>query len=115
MTSAGATTLGAGAVAAASTFPAPYVKAQGPIRWRLQTYAGPALAEHVIKKSIDAFNTVANGEMEIELFYADQIVPTMALVPPGWERPNFKASATFLSCPLESTFFRSTPLPCCAA
>ena len=76
---AGTATLGAGAVAAASTFPAPYVKAQGPIRWRLQTYAGPALAEFVIKPSIDEFNRVANGEMEIELFYADQLVPTPEL------------------------------------
>ncbi|CAN5490585.1 TRAP transporter substrate-binding protein [soil metagenome] len=46
------------------------------IKWRLQTYAGAALAEHVIKPSIDAFNAAANGEMVIELFYADQLVPT---------------------------------------
>ncbi len=65
----------AGAVAA-STLSAPYVKAQGTIKWRLQTYAGPALAEHVIKPSIDAFNKVANGDMVIELYTADQLVPT---------------------------------------
>ncbi len=53
----------------------PYVKAQSPIKWRLQTYAGPALAEHVIKPAIDAFNVAANGEMEIELYTADQLVP----------------------------------------
>ncbi len=70
---AGAVTAGA---VAATTFPAPYVKAQGTIKWRLQTYAGPALAAHVIKPSIDAFNKVANGEMVIELFTADQLVPT---------------------------------------
>jgi TRAP-type mannitol/chloroaromatic compound transport system substrate-binding protein len=65
------------AVAGASTLSAPYVAtAQSTIRWRLQTYAGPALAEHVIKPSIDAFNKAANGEMEIELFFADQLVPT---------------------------------------
>ncbi|GBD43849.1 Monocarboxylate 2-oxoacid-binding periplasmic protein [bacterium HR40] len=69
---AGATVLGA---TAASSFPAPYVKAQRTIRWRMQTYAGPALGEHVIKNSIDAFNRAANGEMEIELYYADQLVP----------------------------------------
>ena len=46
------------------------------IRWRLQTYVGPALGAHVIKPSIDAFNKVANGEMEIQLYYADQLVPT---------------------------------------
>jgi TRAP-type mannitol/chloroaromatic compound transport system substrate-binding protein len=65
------------ATVGAATVGAPYVHAQsGPIRWRLQTYAGPALAEHVIKPSIDAFNKAANGEMEIELYYADQLVPT---------------------------------------
>jgi hypothetical protein len=37
----------------------------------------PALAEHVIKPAIDSFNKIANGdEMEIELFFADQLVPT---------------------------------------
>ena len=65
----------AGAVAA-STLAAPYVKAQGTIKWRLQTYAGVALAEHVVKPAIDAFNKVANGEMVIELYTADQLVPT---------------------------------------
>ncbi len=70
---------GAGAVtvaAGASALAAPAVHAQSKISWRLQTYAGPALAEHVIKPSIDAFNKAANGEMEIELFFADQLVPT---------------------------------------
>ncbi len=65
----------AGAVAA-TTLNAPNVRAQKTIKWRLQTYAGPALAAHVIKPSIDAFNKVANGEMVIELFHADQLVPT---------------------------------------
>ena len=70
---AGATSASAAAVTAIG---APYVaKAQSPIRWRLQTYAGAALAEHVIKPSIDAFNTAANGEMVIELYTADQLVP----------------------------------------
>ncbi|WP_299391600.1 TRAP transporter substrate-binding protein [Pelagibius sp.] len=64
------------AAVGAGTLAAPYVKAQSKITWRLQTYAGPALAEHVIKPSIDAFNKVANGEMEIELYFADQLVPT---------------------------------------
>jgi TRAP-type mannitol/chloroaromatic compound transport system substrate-binding protein len=63
----------AGAVAA--TFPAPQVMAQAPIKWRLQTYAGPALADHVIKNSIDWFNKAANGQMVVELFTADQLVP----------------------------------------
>jgi TRAP-type mannitol/chloroaromatic compound transport system substrate-binding protein len=68
---------GAGAAAAAAAV-APWVHAQKKtkIRWRMQTYAGPALAEHVIKPSIDMFNKIANGEMEIRLYYADQLVPT---------------------------------------
>jgi len=70
---AGATTAGA---VAATTISAPYVKAQSTIKWRLQTYAGAALAEHVIKPAIDDFNKVANGEMVIELYTADQLVPT---------------------------------------
>ena len=64
----------AGAVGA-STLAMPYVKAQSPIRWRLQTYAGPALAEHVVGNAIEWFNTAANGEMVIELYTADQLVP----------------------------------------
>ena len=62
----------------ATTLGAPFVHAQSTkkITWRLQTYAGAALAEHVIKPSIDAFNKAANGEMEIQLYFADQLVPT---------------------------------------
>ncbi|MDO5640820.1 MAG: twin-arginine translocation signal domain-containing protein [Paracoccus sp. (in: a-proteobacteria)] len=70
----------AGIGAAASTLAAPAVLAQGaPIRWRLQTYSGAPLGAHVIKPQIDAFNAAANGEMEIELYYADQLVPTADL------------------------------------
>jgi TRAP-type mannitol/chloroaromatic compound transport system substrate-binding protein len=53
-----------------------YAEEPKKITWRLQTYAGPALGEHVIKPSIDAFNKAANGQMEIQLYYADQLVPT---------------------------------------
>ncbi|MEE8212706.1 MAG: hypothetical protein V3T85_12390, partial [Acidiferrobacterales bacterium] len=69
---------GVGTVAAVAAVNAPFVHAQKKtkIKWRLQTYAGAALAEHVIKPSLDAFNKVANGEMVIELFTADQLVPT---------------------------------------
>ena len=65
-----------GAAAAASTLAAPPAIAQEPIRWRLQTYAGSTLGQEVTKPVVDAFNAAANGEMEIELFFADQIVPT---------------------------------------
>ncbi|MDO9127568.1 TRAP transporter substrate-binding protein [Parvibaculum sp.] len=67
---AGVAAVGAGALAAPNV-----VRAQAPIKWRLQTYAGASLAEHVIKPSIDAFNNAANGEMVIELYTADQLVP----------------------------------------
>src|SRR5687768_14198681 len=69
---AGLTTAGA---AGATTLAMPYVKAQSPITWRMQTYAGPALADHVVKNSIDWFNKAANGEMVIDLYTADQLVP----------------------------------------
>ena len=78
---AGVATVGA---VAASTLSAPAVLGQGTIKWRLQTYAGPSLAAHVIKPSIDAFNKVANGEMVIELFTADQLVPTGELDGIAW-------------------------------
>ncbi|WP_319529935.1 substrate-binding domain-containing protein [uncultured Cohaesibacter sp.] len=64
----------------AATLAAPaIVKAQAPIKWRLQSYSGAPLGAHVIKPQIDAFNKAANGEMEIELYYADQLVPTSEL------------------------------------
>ncbi len=69
-----------GAVGGAAALAAPaVVKAQAPIKWRLQTYAGPALAEQVIKPAIDSFNLIAQGQMEIELYTADQLVPTAEL------------------------------------
>jgi len=49
--------------------------AAAPIRWRLQSYAGPALNQHVCKNAIDEFNIAANGEMFIEVYTADQLVP----------------------------------------
>ncbi|HHH89280.1 MAG TPA: twin-arginine translocation signal domain-containing protein, partial [Aliiroseovarius sp.] len=67
------TTAGVGALAAPLATPA---IAQSKIKWRMQTYAGPALAEHVIKPAIDQFNKIAGDDMEIELFFADQLVPT---------------------------------------
>ncbi len=69
--------LATGAFGAAGALAAPAVVAQtGPIKWRLQTYSGAPLGAHVIKPQIEAFNAAANGEMEIELYYADQLVPT---------------------------------------
>ena len=69
---------GAAAGAAAAPLAAPAI-AQSTITWRMQTYAGPALAEHVIDPAIKMFNTIAGDRMQIELFYADQLVPTGAL------------------------------------
>lgn len=64
---------GVGAVGASLAAPA---IAQSKIKWRMQTYAGAALAEHVVKPAIDKFNAIAGDEMEIELYFADQLVPT---------------------------------------
>ncbi len=69
--------LSSAGLAGAATLASPaIVKAQTAIKWRFQTYAGSALGEHVTKPVIDYINANANGELEIELFYADQIVPT---------------------------------------
>ena len=40
--------------------------AQSTIRWRMQTYAGPALAAHVITPAIEMFNKIAGDRMQIE-------------------------------------------------
>ena len=45
------------------------------IRWRLQSYAGGSLNEHVVSNAIEEFNKAANGEMVIEVYAADQLVP----------------------------------------
>ncbi len=69
---------GVGAAAVAATaVNAPFVHAakKTTIKWRMQTYAGPALSAHVCKPAIDAFNKVADGEMVIELYNSDQLVP----------------------------------------
>mgnify|MGYP003700613827 CR=1 FL=1 len=68
-----------GLVGGAAALAAPAVHAQKTIKWRLQTYAGPALAEHVIKPAIDSFNKIAGDRMQIELYFADQLVPTAEL------------------------------------
>lgn len=71
-----------GAVAAgAATFAAPLaapnvLRAQEVIKWRMQTYAGAALAAEVVKPAVEMFNAIANGQMVIELYTADQLVPT---------------------------------------
>ena len=69
------------AAVAATAVNAPYVIAQKKttIKWRMQTYAGAALSAHVCKPAIDAFNKAANGEMVIELYNSDQLVPTSEL------------------------------------
>ncbi|WP_166267997.1 TRAP transporter substrate-binding protein [Marinobacter caseinilyticus] len=69
----------AAAMAGAAALAPPILHAEPKIRWRLQTYAGPALAEHVIKPAIDSFNRIAGEEMQIELYFADQLVPTSEL------------------------------------
>ena len=66
--------IGAGLGAASSRAekdPPPHNK----IQWTMQTYASQDLAQHVIKPSIEAFNRAANGEMEIQLYFSDGLVP----------------------------------------
>ena len=65
------TTAAMGAAAAPLATPA---IAQSTIQWRMQTYAGPALAAHVIDPAIEIFNKIAGDRMQIELFFADQLV-----------------------------------------
>lgn len=65
-----------GAAVGAATLAAPAVHAQSGITWRMQTYAGAALGEHVTKPAIESFNKIAGDRMQIELYYADQLVPT---------------------------------------
>ena len=65
--------VGASAMVAPAVHGASHAKT---IKWRLQTYAGASLAAHVIKPAIDSFNIVAGSAMQIELFTADQLVPT---------------------------------------
>ena len=70
-------TAGAGiAGAAALSAPAVHAQSKTTIKWRMQTYAGASLAAHVVKPAIDAFNKIAGSDMQIELFYGDQLVPT---------------------------------------
>ncbi|MGB5869302.1 MAG: twin-arginine translocation signal domain-containing protein, partial [Albidovulum sp.] len=72
--------LSTGALAAgAAALSAPPVLAQETIKWRMQTYAGAALGAEVIQPAVEAFNTIAQGQMEIELYFADQLVPTSEL------------------------------------
>jgi TRAP-type mannitol/chloroaromatic compound transport system substrate-binding protein len=70
---------GCGKAGAPGDAPNIATKPKSTIKWRLQTYAGAALGEHVVKPAIDAFNKAANGEMKIDVFYADQLVPTSEL------------------------------------
>ncbi|MEL6312158.1 MAG: twin-arginine translocation signal domain-containing protein, partial [Pseudomonadota bacterium] len=63
------------AVGAPAALAAPAL-AQNTITWRMQTYAGAALAAEVVDPAIRMFNQIAGDRMQIELFYADQLVPT---------------------------------------
>ena len=66
----------AGVAAAAPAALAAPALAQSTITWRMQTYAGAALAAEVLDPAIETFNKIAGDRMRIEVFYADQIVPT---------------------------------------
>lgn len=69
-----------GALGGAAALAAPAVHAQpATITWRMQTYAGAALGAHVCQPAIESFNKIAGERMQIELYYADQLVPTSEL------------------------------------
>lgn len=68
--------MGIGAAGTATLAAPNIVRAQSAIKWRMQTYAGSALGEHVTKPIVDAINEASNGELQVELYFADQIVPT---------------------------------------
>ena len=68
--------LAGGAAAGAAALAAPAVHGQSPIRWRLQTYAGASLGAQVAQPAVDMFNAIAGERMQIDLFFADQLVPT---------------------------------------
>jgi TRAP-type mannitol/chloroaromatic compound transport system substrate-binding protein len=67
------------ALGGAAALAAPAVHAQSTIRWRLQTYAGASLGAQVAAPAIEMFNAIAGDEMQIDLFFADQLVPTSEL------------------------------------
>ena len=49
------------------------------IHWRLQSYAGAALNPYVVGYAIKEFNVAANGEMVIDVYTADELVPQAEL------------------------------------
>ncbi len=49
------------------------------IHWRLQSYAGAALNPYVVGNAIEEFNKAANGEMVIDVYTADELVPQAEL------------------------------------
>ena len=80
MASAGMGVVGGAAGTAAENFhssslPSTLSPTRPKIRWRMQTYASPELAQYVIRPSIESFNRAANGEMVIELYYESLNVP----------------------------------------
>ncbi|MBV1873822.1 MAG: C4-dicarboxylate ABC transporter, partial [Gammaproteobacteria bacterium] len=67
---------GAAVLGAAALGPSNLYAAKPKIRWRMQTYASRVLAAKVVQPAIDSFNRIAGEEMQIELYFADQIVST---------------------------------------
>ena len=66
---------GAANAAPAAALATPAIS-QSNIIWRMQSYACAALAAEVVVPAIETFNKIAGDRMQIELFFADQIVPT---------------------------------------
>lgn len=51
------------------------------ITWKLQTYASRDLAKHVIQPSIDAFNRIAGDQMQILLYFEDELFQGKDIAP----------------------------------
>ena len=62
---------GLGLAGAALAAPAVHTSAKSTIKWRMQTYAGASLAEHVVKPAVDSFNRIAGSDMQMVIVGLD--------------------------------------------
>ena len=74
------------AIAPAAVLATPAL-AQNTIKWRMQTYAGSALAAEVIVPAIEMFNKIAGDRMQIEVL-CRPIGPNGRIVPSHATRYN---------------------------
>ena len=94
----------------ASTLAAPYVKAQSADQVAPADLCRPGARRACGQESIDAFNKAANGEMEIELYTADQLVPQGELFRAVQNGTSMPRRATTTRRPRRSTSRCSAPI-----